>query len=156
VTDIIVNGKIKDKVKNGLEEFDRIQLEIQNAVKDLIPQISHNMGRAGTATGDLINTDCTQRSLSTSVIEHSKKNTEFSEPRVDYAFSGSGGETADEFGRAEKANITSCKTVHLLFLYHSIRLLWGVFSCIVHRVMPFVSVGLYHNEAYFHVAAFPL
>jgi hypothetical protein len=59
VTDVIVHGRIKDKVKNGLEEFNRIQLEIQNAVKDLIPQISHNMGRAGMATGDLINTDCT-------------------------------------------------------------------------------------------------
>jgi len=62
-----VHGKIKDKVKNGLEEFDRIQLEIQNAVKDLIPQITHNMGRAGMATGDLINTDYTECSL-TSVI----------------------------------------------------------------------------------------
>lgn len=67
MTDVIVHGKIKDKVKNGLEEFDRIQREIQNAVKDLIPQITHNMGRAGMATGDLINTDCTERSL-TSVI----------------------------------------------------------------------------------------
>jgi hypothetical protein len=64
VTDVIVHGKIKDKVKNGLEEFDRIQLEIQNAVKDLIPQISDNMGRAGMATGELINTDCTECALS--------------------------------------------------------------------------------------------
>lgn len=76
MTDVIVHGKMKDKVKNGLEEFDRIQLEIQNAVKDLIPQISHNMGRAGMATGDPINTGCTERSLA-SVIKHSKKNTEF-------------------------------------------------------------------------------
>ena len=67
MTDVIVHGKIKDKVKNGLEEFDRIQLEIQNAVKDLIPQISHNMGRAGMATRDLIDTGCTEPSL-TSVI----------------------------------------------------------------------------------------
>jgi len=46
---VIVQGRLKDKVKNGLEEFDRIQLEIQNAVKDLIPQISSSMGRAGGA-----------------------------------------------------------------------------------------------------------
>jgi hypothetical protein len=51
VTDVIVHGKIKDKVDNGLEEFNRIQQEIQNAVKDVIPQISQNIGRAGTATG---------------------------------------------------------------------------------------------------------
>ena len=57
MTDVIVHGKLKDKVKNGLEEFDRIQLEIQNAVKDVIPQISHNMGRAGMAIEDLIKTD---------------------------------------------------------------------------------------------------
>lgn len=72
-----MHGKIRDKVKNGLEEFDRIQLEIQNAVKDLIPQISHNMERAGMATGELIHTGCTERSLTTSVIKHSKENTEF-------------------------------------------------------------------------------
>lgn len=76
MTDVIVHGKLKDKVKHGLEEFDRIQQEIQNAVKDLIPQISHNMGRAGMATGDLINTDCNECSL-TSVVWHSKKNMEF-------------------------------------------------------------------------------
>lgn len=44
---MIVNGKIKDKVNNGLQEFDKIQQEIQNAVKDLIPQISKKMSRAG-------------------------------------------------------------------------------------------------------------
>ena len=73
MTDVIVHGRIKDKVKNGLEEFDRIQLEIQNAVKDLIPQISRNMGQAGMATGDPINTECTEqsRSLTTSVIKRS-------------------------------------------------------------------------------------
>jgi hypothetical protein len=71
VTNVFIHGRIKDKVKNGLEEFDRIQLEIQNAVKDLIPQIKHNMGRAGMAMGDLINTDCTERSLTTSVIRRS-------------------------------------------------------------------------------------
>jgi hypothetical protein len=47
VTDVIVNGKIKDKVNNGLREFDKIQHDIQNAVKDLIPLISHNVRRAG-------------------------------------------------------------------------------------------------------------
>ena len=67
MTDVIVHGRIKDKVENGLEQFDRIQLEIQNAVKDLIPQIKYNIGRAGMATGDLINADCTERSL-TSVV----------------------------------------------------------------------------------------
>ncbi|KAJ4441113.1 hypothetical protein ANN_10963, partial [Periplaneta americana] len=49
VTDLIVSGRIKDKVNNGLEEFDKIQQEIQNAVKDLIPKISKNMQRAGDA-----------------------------------------------------------------------------------------------------------
>lgn len=48
VTDVIVTGKIKDKVNNGLREFDKIQQDIQAAVKDLIPQISQNMRRAGT------------------------------------------------------------------------------------------------------------
>jgi hypothetical protein len=47
VTDVIVNGKIKDKVNSGLREFDKIQQDIQNAVKDLIPQVSQNMRRAG-------------------------------------------------------------------------------------------------------------
>lgn len=63
MTDVIVHGKIKEKVNRGLEEFNRIQLEIQNAVKDLIPQISQNMGRAGMA-GDQINTNCIECSLS--------------------------------------------------------------------------------------------
>jgi hypothetical protein len=49
VTDVIVNGKIKDKVNSGLREFDKVQQDIQNAVKDLIPQISQNMRRAGRA-----------------------------------------------------------------------------------------------------------
>jgi hypothetical protein len=49
VTDLIVTGKIKDKVNNGLREFDKIQRDIQTAVKDLIPKISENMRRAGTA-----------------------------------------------------------------------------------------------------------
>lgn len=44
---MIVNGKIKDKVNNGLQEFDKIQQEVQNAVKDLIPQISQKMSHAG-------------------------------------------------------------------------------------------------------------
>jgi hypothetical protein len=47
VTDLIVNGKIKDKVSNGLREFNKVQQDIQNAVKDLIPKISANMIRAG-------------------------------------------------------------------------------------------------------------
>jgi hypothetical protein len=42
-----MNGKIKDKVNNGLHEFDKIQQEVQNAVKDLIPQISQKMLTAG-------------------------------------------------------------------------------------------------------------
>jgi hypothetical protein len=63
VTDVIVHGKIKDKVNNGLEEFNRIQQEIQNAVKDLIPQISQNMGRAGMAVRDQINPNFTECSL---------------------------------------------------------------------------------------------
>jgi hypothetical protein len=49
VTDVIVTGKIKDKVNSGLQEFDKIQQDIQNAVKDLIPQISKNMKHAGMA-----------------------------------------------------------------------------------------------------------
>ncbi|XP_021919956.1 prominin-like protein isoform X4 [Zootermopsis nevadensis] len=49
VTDVILNGKIKDKVNNGLQEFDKIQQEVQNAVKDLIPQVSEKMSHAGVA-----------------------------------------------------------------------------------------------------------
>ena len=49
VTELIVNDRIKDKVDHGLKEFNKIQSEIQNAVKDLIPQISQSMRRAGDA-----------------------------------------------------------------------------------------------------------
>ncbi|KAJ9580215.1 hypothetical protein L9F63_004158, partial [Diploptera punctata] len=49
VTELIVNDRIKDKVDRGLKEFNKIQNEIQNAVKDLIPKISQNMQRAGDA-----------------------------------------------------------------------------------------------------------
>ncbi|XP_023723915.1 prominin-like protein isoform X3 [Cryptotermes secundus] len=49
VTEVIVNGKIKDKVNNGLREFDKIQQDIQNAIKDLIPKVSQNMRLAGMA-----------------------------------------------------------------------------------------------------------
>lgn len=44
---MILNGKIKDKVNNGLQEFDKIQQEVQNAVKDLIPQVLEKMSHAG-------------------------------------------------------------------------------------------------------------
>ncbi|PSN40478.1 hypothetical protein C0J52_11617 [Blattella germanica] len=52
VTELIVNDRIKDKVTQGLQEFDKIQQEIQNAVQDLIPQISQSMARAGHAMAD--------------------------------------------------------------------------------------------------------
>lgn len=74
VTDVIVHGKIKDKVNNGLEEFNRIQQEIQNAVKDLIPQISQNMGRAGLAIREQSRRiNRILRNVNAAVMNHSSK-----------------------------------------------------------------------------------
>jgi len=50
VNHVLTVGRIKDKVMNGMNEFNKIQKEIQNAVKDLRPGISGNMSRAGMAT----------------------------------------------------------------------------------------------------------
>jgi len=62
------------------------------------------------------------------------------------------GETAAELGRIERADISCCNTVHLLLLYRTIRLLSGVFLCIVRRVMPSVAVWLYRDEAHLRIA----